>query len=187
MLSLKISVLLITVSGYIHPGPIGRTLFVFARLFVSDSFKTIFLHVVLQLTVETIFSIPVGIVPWSGSGLGAGGRLLEGSSCGVGIFLLIRAFGKLQFLEGGNLLVLITVVPLLKVDCRDCLLDLWPGFPLGVCHDLVHVIQCERVRVSCAMTFRRSAGKAALNSCIFKNCVALFMASFFHLVAVSTV
>jgi hypothetical protein len=65
LLSLEISVLLITVAGYVHPGPIGMTLFVFARFFVSDSFKTIFLHVVLQLAVETIFSILVGVVPWS--------------------------------------------------------------------------------------------------------------------------
>jgi hypothetical protein len=65
LLSLEISVLLITVAGYVHPGPISMTLFVFARFFVSDSLKTIFLCVILQLAVETIFSIPAGVVPWS--------------------------------------------------------------------------------------------------------------------------
>jgi len=58
LLSLEILVLLITVAGYVHSGPIGMTLFVFAQFFVPDSFKTIFLHVVLQFAIETIFSIP---------------------------------------------------------------------------------------------------------------------------------
>jgi hypothetical protein len=57
LLPLKISVLLVTVAGYVHPGPVGMTLFVFAWFLVPDSFKTILLRVFLKLAVETIFSI----------------------------------------------------------------------------------------------------------------------------------
>ncbi len=74
LLSLWISFLLITVSGYVYSGPIGTTLSVFARFFVPDSFETILLSVVLKLAVETIFSILVGVVPWSV--FGAGGMTL---------------------------------------------------------------------------------------------------------------
>jgi hypothetical protein len=67
LLSLWITFLLITVAGYINSGPISTALFVFARFFVSDSFEAVLLSVVLKLAVKAIFSIPIGVVPWSRS------------------------------------------------------------------------------------------------------------------------
>jgi hypothetical protein len=140
LLSLEISNLWIIVAGQIHSGLIGMTLFVFAQLFVSDYFETIFLHVILQLAVETVFPISVGIVSGSGSRFLAGKGPLADGSRRVGGFLSIHILGELLLLEGSYLLV-----PFLWVDSSYSLLDLGPGFPLSVRSNLIHIVQCEFV------------------------------------------
>jgi hypothetical protein len=138
LLSLELSILRIIVAGQIHSRPIGMTLFVFIWLLVSDSFKTMFLRVILQLAVETVFAILVGIVAWSGSGFVVGRRPLVVCSRGVGFSLSIHILGKLLLLEGSYLFVHVTVLPFLWVDGGYGLLNFGPGFPLGVRSNLIH-------------------------------------------------
>jgi hypothetical protein len=57
LLSLLISVLILV--SHIHFWPVGTSLFVFARLIFFDSLSAFFLGMILDLAVETVFSVPV--------------------------------------------------------------------------------------------------------------------------------
>jgi hypothetical protein len=65
LLSLLISVLILV--SHIHFWPLGTSLFVFAWLFFSDSFSALFLSMILDFAVETVFPVSVPIVSCSGS------------------------------------------------------------------------------------------------------------------------
>jgi len=60
LLSLLISLLILV--SHIHFWPVGTSLFVFAQLVFPDSLPAFFLGMILDFTVETIFSIPVYVV-----------------------------------------------------------------------------------------------------------------------------
>jgi hypothetical protein len=65
LLSQLISVLILV--SHIHFWPVGTSLFVFARLIFFDSLSAFFLGMILDLAVETVFSVPVPVV--SGPGI----------------------------------------------------------------------------------------------------------------------
>ncbi len=60
-LSLLIFFILITVAGHILFRSVSTSLSVSARFVLSDSFLTFILCVVLDLAVEEVFAIPVGV------------------------------------------------------------------------------------------------------------------------------
>jgi len=64
LLSLLISFLLFTVAiaCHIHFWPVDTSLFVFTWFIFSDSFPALFLGMILDFTVETVFAIPVHVV-----------------------------------------------------------------------------------------------------------------------------
>jgi hypothetical protein len=138
LLSLLISFLLITVAGHIHFGPVGTSLFVSAQFLFTDSFETVLLCVILEFTVEAVLSIPIGIVPWSGPG---GNTSVSCLRC-VCFLLFVREF---PFLEGSDLLILVTVALLLVLHSCNCLTVFASGLSLCIGHNLVHLIQGEGV------------------------------------------
>jgi hypothetical protein len=64
LLSLLISFLLFTVAiaCHIHFWPVDTSLFVFTWFIFLDSFPALFLGMILDFTVETVFAIPVHVV-----------------------------------------------------------------------------------------------------------------------------
>jgi hypothetical protein len=70
-----------------------------------DSFEAFFLDVILEFAVETVFPVPIGVVPWSG------GKMLGECGHRVRLLLFVQGSGRLPFLEGSNFFVLIFIVP----------------------------------------------------------------------------
>jgi len=62
LLSLLISFILIIVAGHVHFRPIGISLFVSAWFLFVNPLEAILLGVVLELAVEAVFPVLVGVV-----------------------------------------------------------------------------------------------------------------------------
>ena len=115
-----------------------------ARFLFSNPLETFVLSVILQFAVEAVFSIPVGIVSWSGVVLVVVGVPFvsctgRGIGCVVGKALLLVIFLPLK---SGNLIFLV-----FRLHSCDGLLNFGTCLPLSVRSDLVHVVQGHVVRV----------------------------------------
>jgi hypothetical protein len=139
LLSLGHLILRIVVAGQIHSGPICTTLFVFARFFVSYSFETIPFACDFAICSRNsishsgwrCFLVRTQICSWRN--------------------IPYNLISSLDW--DWRLLFSITAIPFIWVDVCYCLFNLWPGFPLSVCSNLVHVIQCESVGVPLCFDF----------------------------------
>ena len=118
-----------------------------ARFLFSNSLETFVLSVILQFAVEAVFSIPVGVVSWSGVApvvVGVPFVSCIGRSIGRGVrraLLLVEVF-IFPPLKSGNLLFLV-----FRLHSCDGLLNFGTCLPLSVRNDLVHVVQGHVVRV----------------------------------------